>query len=101
MALLAIADILALLIALYGLRPLNASAAIVTFPVMTRQSATMQPWCALVVNRIRASLATAPIWFRRSETRRRLRQLDGRELADIGQTEAERQRECAKWFWQA
>ncbi len=36
----------------------------------------------------------------RLKTRRRLRELDARLLADVGITEAERRRECAKWFWQ-
>jgi uncharacterized protein YjiS (DUF1127 family) len=40
-------------------------------------------------------------WRRRHLTRRALRELDARRLADIGRTEAERRRECAKWFWQA
>ena len=39
-------------------------------------------------------------WHRRSLTRRSLAQLDGAALIDIGRTEAERRRECAKWFWQ-
>ena len=33
--------------------------------------------------------------------RRRLRELDTRELDDIGVSERQRQRECAKWLWQA
>ncbi len=36
----------------------------------------------------------------RLKTRRRLRDLDARLLADVGVTEVERRRECAKWFWQ-
>jgi uncharacterized protein YjiS (DUF1127 family) len=50
---------------------------------------------------IRANRAKALIWLRRRKTRRRLRDLDGRELDDIGLTERQRQCECAKWFWQA
>jgi uncharacterized protein YjiS (DUF1127 family) len=42
----------------------------------------------------------ARIGHRRSRTRRALQQLDARELADIGRTEAERKSEYAKWFWQ-
>jgi uncharacterized protein YjiS (DUF1127 family) len=38
---------------------------------------------------------------RRRATRRALRQLDARALDDIGRSESDRQRECAKWFWQA
>ena len=40
-------------------------------------------------------------WLRRMRTRPSLRELDARALADIGLSEAERQRECARWFWQA
>jgi uncharacterized protein YjiS (DUF1127 family) len=56
---------------------------------------------AIIANGIRASSAKARIWFRRSKTRRRLRELDTRELDDIGVSERQRQRECAKWLWQA
>jgi uncharacterized protein YjiS (DUF1127 family) len=41
------------------------------------------------------------IWLQRTRTRAALRELDARALADIGRSEAERQRECAKWFWEA
>ena len=47
----------------------------------------------------RAFAATLSIWIRRATTRRALRELDHRLLADIGRTEHERRRECAKWFW--
>jgi uncharacterized protein YjiS (DUF1127 family) len=40
------------------------------------------------------------LWLRRIATRRHLRELDAHQLADIGCSEAERRRECAKWFWQ-
>jgi uncharacterized protein YjiS (DUF1127 family) len=40
------------------------------------------------------------IWITRVKTRQRLRELDLRQLADVGLSEAERQRECMKWFWQ-
>jgi len=49
--------------------------------------------------RWRACATTLSIWIRRSTTRRRLRELEGRLLEDIGRTELERRRECAKWFW--
>jgi uncharacterized protein YjiS (DUF1127 family) len=39
-------------------------------------------------------------WLERSRSRGRLRELDARALADIGCDEADRQRECGKWFWQ-
>ena len=58
-------------------------------------------WRTILPNGVRASLARARIWFRRSKTRRRLRELDARALDDIGLTERQRQCECAKWFWQA
>jgi uncharacterized protein YjiS (DUF1127 family) len=48
----------------------------------------------------RTSLATVRAWLTRLKTRRRLRELDAAALADVGITEDERQRECAKWFWQ-
>jgi uncharacterized protein YjiS (DUF1127 family) len=40
-------------------------------------------------------------WLQRMRTRAALRELDAHRLADIGRSEAERQRECAKWFWEA
>lgn len=40
-------------------------------------------------------------WLRRLRTRTVLRELDARGLEDIGLSEDDRQRECAKWFWQA
>jgi uncharacterized protein YjiS (DUF1127 family) len=45
--------------------------------------------------------ATAVLWLQRMSTRHHLRELDARQLEDIGCTEQERWRECAKWFWQA
>jgi uncharacterized protein YjiS (DUF1127 family) len=39
-------------------------------------------------------------WHGRSRTRWALRQLDACALADLGLTDAQRQGECAKWFWQ-
>jgi uncharacterized protein YjiS (DUF1127 family) len=51
--------------------------------------------------RVQAGPAVFQIWCRRAKTRRGLRQLDARELCDIGLSESERQRECDKWFWQA
>lgn len=47
-----------------------------------------------------AGLATSRIWLRRVATRRTLKELDGRVLADVGLSQADRRRECAKWFWQ-
>jgi uncharacterized protein YjiS (DUF1127 family) len=44
--------------------------------------------------------AFVAIWRTRMSTRAALRELDARLLADIGRTETERRRECAKWFWQ-
>jgi uncharacterized protein YjiS (DUF1127 family) len=48
----------------------------------------------------RTALAITTLWVHRTRTRRCLAALDPRELADIGRTEPERRRECAKWFWQ-
>jgi uncharacterized protein YjiS (DUF1127 family) len=42
--------------------------------------------------------AIVAIWRRRMSTRAALRELEPRLLADIGRTEKERRRECAKWF---
>lgn len=39
-------------------------------------------------------------WLQRMQTRERLRELDTRQLGDVGLSLAARQRECAKWFWQ-
>ena len=58
-------------------------------------------WRTILPNGIRASLTRARISFRHLKTRRRLQELDGRELDNIGLIERQRQRECAKWFWQA
>jgi uncharacterized protein YjiS (DUF1127 family) len=49
---------------------------------------------------MRAFLRIMRIWRRRRATRRRLRELDARELVDIGRCEGERRLECGKWFWQ-
>ena len=46
----------------------------------------------------RTDLAIVRIWFMRLRTRRRLRDLDAAALDDVGISEPERQRECAKWF---
>ncbi|MDX1425513.1 MAG: DUF1127 domain-containing protein [Kiloniellales bacterium] len=48
----------------------------------------------------RASLTILRTWCLRRKTRRHLRGLDARLLADVGLSEADRARECAKWFWQ-
>ena len=56
---------------------------------------------ALLSDLGRACAALARIWWRRATTRRALSDLDARLLADIGRTETERRRECAKRFWQA
>jgi uncharacterized protein YjiS (DUF1127 family) len=50
---------------------------------------------------IPAVRATAALWLRRIATRSRLGELDARQLEDIGCSEEERRRECAKRFWQA
>ena len=43
----------------------------------------------------------AALWLRRMWTRRRLAELDARQLDDIGLRDPERRCECAKWPWQA
>lgn len=53
-----------------------------------------------VIAPVRLPLPRLRTWLMRLKTRRRLRELDARLLADVGITEAERRRECAKWFWQ-
>jgi uncharacterized protein YjiS (DUF1127 family) len=45
-------------------------------------------------------IMTIGIWLRRGRTRRQLRDLDARELLDIGVSESQRDRECARWLWQ-
>ncbi|HSE79251.1 MAG TPA: DUF1127 domain-containing protein [Alphaproteobacteria bacterium] len=50
--------------------------------------------------RVDAGAAALASWLRRAATRRTLRELDARALADIGISETRRRRECAKWFWQ-
>ncbi|MGH6814549.1 MAG: DUF1127 domain-containing protein [Hyphomicrobiaceae bacterium] len=58
-------------------------------------------WRPFAIKSLRTSLTKARVWLRRARTRRRLKELDARELADIGLTENERCRECGKSFWQA
>ena len=45
--------------------------------------------------------ARADIWLMGLRTRRHLSDLGARLLADIGLEERDRDRECAKWFWEA
>ena len=40
------------------------------------------------------------LWLRRIHTRAVLRALDPHQLYDIGLSEKERDRECAKWWWE-
>ncbi|WP_026380510.1 DUF1127 domain-containing protein [Afifella pfennigii] len=40
------------------------------------------------------------LWLQRARQRRQLAELPPWRLADIGISEAERRRECAKWFWE-
>ena len=44
-------------------------------------------------------LAWVQLWLHNSRTRRQLAQLDGRQLADVGITQAERESELDKPFW--
>ena len=80
----------------------NASALAETFRAPRRHTCAMYQLTQRTVlapeNRL---LWTLGIWYRRLKTRRGLRQLDARLLDDVGISEAERRRECAKRFWQA
>jgi uncharacterized protein YjiS (DUF1127 family) len=58
-------------------------------------------WPTAIATGVRARLARARIWLTRVKTRGRLQELDARELLDIGLTEPQRRRECAKRFWQS
>lgn len=40
------------------------------------------------------------LWLRRIATRRHLYAVEAHRLADVGLTEQQRRRECAKWFWE-
>jgi uncharacterized protein YjiS (DUF1127 family) len=51
-----------------------------------------RPWHARIAVRLR-------LWQGRARQRRALARLDTRLLADIGVSEAEARRECAKPFW--
>jgi uncharacterized protein YjiS (DUF1127 family) len=88
-------------VAFYAFFRPNASTITVTIPVSSAQTARMKGISpTAVANGMRASLARARIWLTRVKTRGRLRELDIRELEDIGLAEGQRQLECAKWFWQ-
>jgi uncharacterized protein YjiS (DUF1127 family) len=52
--------------------------------------------CGMTMTQI---LTTFTEWARRARTRRHLRALEAFRLADIGLCDADRRRECAKWFW--
>jgi uncharacterized protein YjiS (DUF1127 family) len=45
-------------------------------------------------------LAPLIIWHHRHCTRRQLRELDSRQLEDVGIDPSARRTEIAKWFWQ-
>ncbi|MCC7016467.1 MAG: DUF1127 domain-containing protein [Rhodospirillales bacterium] len=48
--------------------------------------------------RLESAVIMLGLWRRRHRTRRALREIDAHRLADIGRADAERRRECAKWF---
>jgi uncharacterized protein YjiS (DUF1127 family) len=97
----AIAEILDEATVLCVRRASNASVFAETFRVRSYHSNLMLGRCRTVlVSGILSSLMNARIWSRRSNTRRHLEELDAHRLADIGLNELDRQRECAKWFWQ-
>ena len=47
-----------------------------------------------------AIAAIVQLWSQKSRERRALKELDDRELADIGFTRQAAEREARKWFWQ-
>jgi uncharacterized protein YjiS (DUF1127 family) len=77
----------------------EASAASVTWDRGARQSGAMSDRYAWLDALWRACAGTLSVWIGRATTRQALHELDDRLLADIGRTEPERRRECAKWFW--
>jgi uncharacterized protein YjiS (DUF1127 family) len=48
----------------------------------------------------KAAIALGRRCRRRIRTRRALSQLDVRTLDDVGLSREQRNRECAKWFWE-
>jgi uncharacterized protein YjiS (DUF1127 family) len=59
------------------------------------------PDCSsLVFRRDARIMALIAACIERLRGREKLREMDSRGLADIGCTDVERRRECAKWFWQ-
>jgi uncharacterized protein YjiS (DUF1127 family) len=46
-------------------------------------------------------IAALIIWHHRHRTRRQLRELDSRQLEDVGIDPSARRCEVAKWFWQS
>ncbi|MEM9625857.1 MAG: DUF1127 domain-containing protein [Pseudomonadota bacterium] len=40
------------------------------------------------------------LWHQRHSTRQALNRLDAHGLSDVGLTDADREIECRKWFWQ-
>ena len=48
-----------------------------------------------------ASLTQLMLWRLRSASRSHLRRLEAHQLDDVGLDAETRQRECARWFWQA
>lgn len=60
--------------------------------------ALLQPFRRAVAARPLAEFLL--IWLGRARTRRQLRELDDRALADIGLDRPRRDAECARWGWQ-
>jgi uncharacterized protein YjiS (DUF1127 family) len=56
---------------------------------------------SFAVDASRAARSALSTWRQRARTRAALAALDADRLADIGLTARERDRECAKWFWEA
>ncbi len=63
------------------------------------QSHADKPFASLE-RRVSALLRALTRWSSLTRTRRQLARLERHELPDIGLTQRQRQRECAKWFWQ-
>jgi uncharacterized protein YjiS (DUF1127 family) len=71
-----------------------------TVNVLSRQTGLKQAGRAWLAEVLDGCLRHFETWQERSRTRRAFAELDARGLADIGLSESQRHRECAKWFWQ-
>lgn len=46
------------------------------------------------------TLNLVQLWHQRHRTRQQLLRVDDQRLSDLGLTDADREIECRKWFWQ-